>query len=308
MPAGDHGQSVTKVAIRASVLTSAIPHFGGLSGLELADDPAQLIAISDRGWAVLLEKVPPHAIRGLRPIGGVPQIRAWQDAESLRRAPDGRLWVAFEGQHRIVVHCPGWTGLVQRPQRSFRLPNLHELESNRGIEALAMLPDGRALALSETRRDGLAFVLEEGGRSRISKRYNSDFPPVDAVALANGGLLVLVRTPVWPLPPLFATRIDYVEPGWEDEETIQARPLFRIDTALPAANFEGMALEPIADGGLRLWLISDDNFLALQDTVLAWIDMPSNCLKPNIICQLERVIVPPRPSPTPRSRPNPVQR
>jgi hypothetical protein len=162
--------------------------------------------------------------------------------------------------------------------------------------------------LPETRRDGLAFVLEEGGRSRISKRYNSDFPPVDAVALANGALLVLVRTPVWPLPPLFATRVDYVEPGWEDEATIQARPLFRIDTALPAANYEGMALEPLVDGGMRIWLISDDNFLALQDTVLASIDMPADCLKSDVACQLERVIAPPPPAPTPRSRPNPVQR
>ena len=116
-----------------------------MSGLELADDPSQLIAISDRGWAVLLEKVPPHAIRSIRPIGGVPQLRAWQDAESLRRAPDGRLWVAFEGQHRIVVHGPGWAGLVQRPKRTFRLPNSLGLEGNRGIEALAILADGRAL-------------------------------------------------------------------------------------------------------------------------------------------------------------------
>ncbi len=282
----DASPAAIEVPAYAAILKSGNPQFGGLSGLEMGDAPNQLMAITDHGWAVLLDKRPPHPVLSLIPIGGVPQVTQWQDAEALRRASDGKLWVSFEGRHRIAIHRPGWAGLLAPPERMISMPGRLGMEGNRGLEAVATLPGGRGLALSETRPTALAILLDGKRLENQVRRYKTDLPPVDAVALANGGLLVLVRAPVWPLPPLFATRIDYVAPGWETRPVIEARPLFRIDTALPAANYEGMAVEPLGNGDLRLWLISDDNFIFLQDTVLASIDMPVSCLLAEVVCRL----------------------
>jgi hypothetical protein len=50
------------------------------------------------------------------------------------------------------------------------------------------------------------------------------------------------------------------------------RPLAEIRPPLPAENYEGLAVEPRADGELRLWLISDDNGAAIQRTLLLALD------------------------------------
>jgi hypothetical protein len=38
-------------------------------------------------------------------------------------------------------------------------------------------------------------------------------------------------------------------------------------------NFEGIALAPRGDGGLRLWLVADDNFSRRQRTLLYAFDL-----------------------------------
>jgi len=294
------------VPAQSAVLAPGIGNFGGLSGLETLSRTT-LVAISDRGWVLQIAKAPPHAVSGLQALGGLPRQHYLRDTESLRRAPDGGWWVAFEGASRIAWHRPGWEGLTGAPTRILLRPDLRDLTGNRSLEAVAALPDGRGLALAEQTGEALALLFDPDGQESRRLAYRTDVPPVDAVALPDGGLLILTRTPVWPLPPTFATRLEYAAPGWDQGKVFESRPLFRLDSALEAENYEGLAAEPLADGsGWRIWLVSDDNYLRLQRTVLAWLDLPRDCLRPDTHCRLEPgATAPLPPAPTPRPRPSP---
>jgi len=45
---------------------------------------------------------------------------------------------------------------------------------------------------------------------------------------------------------------------------------------LPADNYEGLAVEPTADGGATLWIISDDNEMRFQRTLLLKLEWPAD--------------------------------
>lgn len=270
-------------------------------------DAGHLAAISDRGWIVRLRKTPPFPVTALQALGGLPRAHYLRDSESLRRAPDGGWWVAFEGTSRVAWYRPGWQGLTQPPKAVLLRRALRDLTGNRSLEAVAALPDGRGLALAEQTGDALAVLFDRNGRELRRLAFRTDWPPVDALALDDGGLLILTRTPTWPLPPLFATRLEYVAPGWEAGPQFESRPLFRLDRTLPAENYEGMTAEPLPDNRLRVWLVSDDNYLSLQSTILAWLDLPLACLRAETRCRLAPgATATLQPVPTPRSRPSPA--
>ena len=229
-----------------------------------------------------------------------------RDAESLRRAPDGGWWVTFEGVNRLAWHKPGWQGLTGSPRAHLLRAAFRGIDGNRGLEAVAALPDGRGLAMIEESGDARSVLFDGAGRVLRRLAYRTDAPPVDALALPNGGLLILTRRLSWPLPIAFITRLEYAAPGWAEQDRFESRTLARLNPALPAENYEGLAAEPLAGGGWRVWLVSDDNQFFLQSTVLAWLDLPAACLKPAAHCQLQAAAIGrPPPAPTPRSRPNP---
>ena len=289
-----------------AILKPDVPAFGGLSGLEVAE-PDQLYAVSDRGWVMRIGKQAPHPVTGFQELGGLPQQRYLRDVESLRRVPGGGLWVAYEGANRIAVHKPGWAGLTAPPSREMLRSALRGFTGNQGLEAIAALPDGRGLAMIEQTGRAAAVLFDAKGRHLRHLAYQTDLPPVDALALPDGGLLILTRTLVWPLPPSFVTRLEYAAPGWDETDRFQSRPLFRLDNVLPPENYEGMAAEPLEGGGWRIWLVSDDNHFRLQSTILAWLDLPESCLQPNVHCRLERGITAMLPAaPELQSHPNPA--
>ena len=51
------------------------------------------------------------------------------------------------------------------------------------------------------------------------------------------------------------------------------RRILRLDPRHGTDNFEGIALQRRDGGGIRLWLISDDNFSASQRTLLYAFDL-----------------------------------
>ena len=298
--AGADAQRTLSLPTVVAKLTAEHWAFGGISGLDLAEDARSLIGLTDRGWAVQIGKEPPFPVTGIQRLGGRLDGRMLQDSEALRRGPNGEWWLAFEGYHRLAKYRAGWAGLSQPPAWVFRPFPLNDLAVNRGIEALAILSDDRLVAIGESAGTAPMFVVERGRKVLKYKTYRSAFSPVDAVALDNGGLLILSRAPFWPLPPTFASQVEYVPPGWEELDVIDAQPLFRLDRLLPAENYEGMAVEVRDDHILRLWLVSDDNFLRLQETLLVRLDMPRICLDSTWICRPVPVKAPRPPEPPQR--------
>ena len=86
-------------------------------------------------------------------------------------------------------------------------------------------------------------------------------------ALPDGGVLVLER--LFSPPMTLRARVVHIPaeaiiPG----AVLTGRELFRIPQTLPQDNYEGLAVRRRDDGRMELLLLSDDNFLPVQRTVL----------------------------------------
>lgn len=239
------------------------------------------MAVSDLGhWLVArlvrdpagrLRDVADAAIYPILDRSGSPfTVKRAGDAEALERLPDGGFLVAFEQVHRLARYAG------PQPWRSRGEPQPAPAEvtrqpANGGTETMARLPDGRLLLVSETdeRNPGtLKAWIGAGGTWRdAGYRRRGDYRPVDAKALANGDLLVLERT--FTLLGGFASRLVRVpaaaiRPG----ALLDGADVAEIAPPLISDNFEGLAVETAADGATFIFLLSDDNRVALQRTLL----------------------------------------
>lgn len=130
----------------------------GISGIEITDDGAGFIAVSDRGWWVSgdfereVETVTNVEITDLQPIigsDGYPvsarRVGDRSDAEGLAIAPDGTAWVSFERWTR-VWRFPKVFGRAQGLKDH---PTFADHADNWQLEAAAIAPDGTVYVFSE---------------------------------------------------------------------------------------------------------------------------------------------------------------
>lgn len=263
-------------------LNRAAIGFGGFSGLHL-DAALNLTAISDTGrWLRA-----PLLLQGERPVGlGPPRSGLLRDgsgealrrgrtadAEALARRPDGTWLVGFERWHRIRafrdLDAPG--AFHEAP------PGLEAAPGNGGLEALAVLADGRLLAIAEYQEDpadvGLrrAWLGGPGAWRASSYRPLAGFGVTDAVGLPDGGALVLERRFAL-IEGGFTARLVHLPPAALEATPMQGQPLLNFPPDGPAENYEGVA---VLRHGAALWiaLISDDNQNSFQRSLLllyAW--------------------------------------
>jgi hypothetical protein len=262
------------------LLNRAAIGFGGLSALHIGPDLA-LTSVSDTGrWLqatlVLDAAGHPQGLADLRDgalsdglLIGLPS-RFSLDAESLARQPDGTWLVGFERWHRIRAYdgIAGWGRPVEGP------PGLHRAPLNAGLESLAVLADGRWLAITEGLEESdptllRAWIGQPGQWTAISYRPTPGFVPTDAAPLPDGGVLVVERsfsllraTFRGRLRRLSAASLAAPRPG-----DILAPETLLDDAALPHENWEGVTSFPY--GGRQLVaMITDDNELFLQKGLL----------------------------------------
>jgi len=252
-----------------------------LSGLHLDPDLVATM-VDDRGrWAqarIVLRAGRAHALLPLasgplRDGAGRPLPRGHAaDAEAIARLPDGTWLVAFERWHRIRAYArlDGPGQYVAAPPGNGAAP------ANAGIESLALLADGRLLAITE----GLApegrpalrrgWIGRPGAWTPIAWRGAPPFVPVDAAGLPDGGALVLERR--FSVFGGFAARLLRVAPGaiaaLGREGVLEGEEILRLDgRALPAENWEGVGVAR-DEGRLIVALVSDDNESALQRSLM----------------------------------------
>lgn len=242
-------------------LTSDDRRVGGLSALALSGNA--LVALSDSGVVVRFAAPGPGGgvrraeIREL-PFGpGNRHFKRHRDSEALTADPAGRgWWVAFESHHELWL----FDHAFDRPLRRLRLP-AHGWRANRGVEGLAAAdgalllfpePGGWLLRLAGERLTGQRLV---GSHRRLSA----------AAALPDGDLLVVERRPTLlgfdnRLARLASDGHGYRRAGWT------RLGLGRLD------NVEGLAVER-REGGVRLWLITDDSHQRPFRTLLVALDV-----------------------------------
>jgi hypothetical protein len=262
------------------VLKSSDPRFGGLSGLSVTEDGARLVAVSDRGYWI-------SAHLGHESDGRLAGFSDWNiapllapdgarlsgklaDAEGLTQDRDGSFIVSFEQVHRLWRYAPpaaidSVPAPVPAPAALARAP------ANGGVEAIAALPDGRLIILTEELRqpDGtLAGWTLKGDRFQALDYVPSEgFVPSDCAVLKNGDLLVLERR-LSALATWAASIKRVVAKSLQEGTRIQGTEIARIEAPFTVDNFEAMAVYEDPNAGTFLYLVSDDNYFPFQHTLL----------------------------------------
>ena len=241
-------------------VTSSERRLGGLSALAVDGDA--LIALSDSGVAIRLPK--PGAMRSLAlfrdlPGGpGGPNYKSGRDSEALARLADGDWLVAFEYRNQV------W-----RYDRAFRAGRrvvrftYQGWPANRGIEAMAVNRDGQLLVIPE----GRGTLISIGDSVETRAVESGGWTASDATRMPDGRLFVLLRRITLTGFRNAIGELERTQAGW--------RVAIRADLPVGALdNAEGLAAEPMAAGGVRLWVVTDNDFAGYRRTLLLALDWP----------------------------------
>jgi len=267
-------------------LSSNHPDFGGLSGLIIGATGDAFIAVSDQGnWVtadLISEADRPISLGDvlISPIMGTDSMplsgKRNTDAESLTVAfgSDPRTSatiVGFERRHRMRSYDLTSLGF-DAPATSVKDFGMFEdLENNGGLEAIAYLPDGSLLALSEKTFDDDGYIigarLTNEGAMPVRLRQHLPFVLTDIDVLPSGDLITLERDfSAMAGVSMMMRRIPATT--LESDEPLDGEVLIRANNSRSIDNMEGLSTRQTADGKTLLYLISDDNFSPLQRTLL----------------------------------------
>lgn len=260
--------------------------FGGLSGLHVEPD-GRLVAVTDQGhWFVArmtltdsgdLAGLVDARMAPLRDSRGETLRRKEDaDAEDVLRLADGRFAVSFERTHSIRLYDLDKKGPAGAAEGELALAGTDALRPNESLESLALLDD-RLLTAGEgfTGRNAPFWMVpfaSETPPSPAGLISTKDFYGLVALArLPDGDYLAMERF----FAPVLGVRVHLrrvtrasIDAGrWEGEAVAELAPPVGVD------NFEGLAVAPGADGAVRLYIVSDDNFNDSQRTLLYAFDL-----------------------------------
>ncbi|MEP4035279.1 esterase-like activity of phytase family protein [Pseudophaeobacter sp.] len=253
--------------------------FGGFSGLELSADGSQMVVLSDRAHLVRADihrqngeiaSVSLHSAQHLRSSKGRRLLGRIMDSEGLALAPDGSLFISFEGLSRVVHH-------QTEASRARVLPRPNDfrgLPLNKSLEALAIDPQGRLYTLPEKvlNADGEIPVWRWNGASwsqPFALPRRGGFLPVGADFGPDGRFYLLERNFVFIGFRSRLRRWDITDQGAKNEVTLMESSTGVHD------NLEGLSVWRDPTGTLRATMVSDDNFKAIQRTELVEYTLPN---------------------------------
>jgi hypothetical protein len=266
------------------VLSSPHPVFGGFSGLSRSVDGGSLVAISDSGhWLTAQVQRSAGRMSGLGDAVLAPMLNASGRPLSRTRSYDteglcidgSTAYVSIERSHDILSFDWARRGVAARGQAMRLPPEVKDLPSNRGLEAIGVAPaaspvSGAVVALAERsgRHDEPTLGIIVGGPTPGLFRYQliDGYEVTDLAFLANGDMLVLER---WYRPwrgvgmRLRRIAARALSPG----ALVTGDVIADLDLAHEIDNMEGLAIH-VENGRTILTIISDDNFSSLQRTLL----------------------------------------
>ncbi|MEA2938697.1 MAG: hypothetical protein QOC56_2201 [Alphaproteobacteria bacterium] len=267
------------------VLSSPFKEFGGLSAIRVQPDGENFIAVSDKGrWLqgrITYDGNRPAGIAEaqmapvLGPDGRSLAARGWYDTESIAQ-DGGTLYLGIERVNRIVRLDFGKDGLLARAHPIDVPAGVRSLPNNKGLEALLFVPrnlplGGTLMAFSERGLDKegnlQAFLIGGPRPGAFAVKRNAEFDISDAAQLPAGDILILERKFGWTTGLFIRIRrlaLADVRPG----ALVDGKVLFEADLGAAIDNMEGLSVHRAANGEIVLTMISDDNFSALQRTLL----------------------------------------
>jgi hypothetical protein len=249
--------------------------FGGYSGLSVQGD--RFVALADTGKYLSFRMTKPGVIEEPR-FADLPAYPAYdgrkgdRDSESMTMGPNGDIWVGFEFRNAILRYAPGFSILhsIGFP------PAMKKWAVNSGAEAMVRLEGGRFLIFSEGNaiapqvHDSLSFpgdpTSARNAPFHFGYRPPRGYAPTDAAQLPDGRIIVLHRRfGVWDG---FSAALAIVDPaGIMPGATVAGELIAELKPPLNVDNMEGISVTR-EDGKTILWLISDDNQVPIERTLL----------------------------------------
>lgn len=267
------------------VLRSSDKDFGGWSGVRIAPDGGNLLAVSDRGYwlrtkldyrdgrpAALSEaEIAPLLGADGKPLAA----RGWYDIESLTEHGDKHC-VGIEKVNEIVCFNYRKDGFLARGEPIVAPPLIKTLPARKGLEAMAGVPAGQELAgaliaISERGLDKngnyVATMIGGPRPGNFSIRKIGEFENTDAALLPGGDLVLLERR--FSLTGGLGMRIrrikqSSIKPG----ALVDGPVLMEADLGQEIDNMEAITAHRSVSGETILTLMSDDNFLMIQRSLL----------------------------------------
>lgn len=263
--------------LNAWELRSDNSNFGGISALVVTRD-SRFLAVSDAGTLIgftlgQTNRMENSFIAALPGAFGDTIDYRDRDSEGMAYDPaSGRIWISYEARHAVRRISPS----LGRVDGINKLTFTSGWKANGGIEAIARLRDGRFVLFSEThkRTDGSnsAYLysgdpVEPGSRATgFGYVAPVGYRPTDATLLPDGRLLILNRRISFPNG--FTAKLAILDPAEiESGKTIAPKVIATLAPPLLVDNMEGVAITE-EEGRIIVWMISDDNFTALQRTIL----------------------------------------
>ena len=251
--------------------------FGGLSGLDVSADGRRLRAVSDRGGWVTADLVHDSAGRlvaagswrrtAMLTPSGKPVRGRQRDAEGLARTAGGSFLVSFEGRHRIWRYPTA----LDAPPRPVKTPrDLDKAPVNGGLEGITALSDGTILGVTERHANGdgslKGWLLRNGTAREIAYMPADRLHPTGLAAMPGGDVLLLERR--LTLAGIRVRIVRLARGSLRAGTPLRGKAVAELRHPLSVDNFEGIALRRDPQGRTLLYLVSDDNFLPFQRTLL----------------------------------------
>ncbi len=264
------------------VLKSSSKHFGGISAMRIQQDGAHFIAATDQGFwlqgRLIYDGNRPAGIEGaaMAPIlnsrGDFP---GRLDVESVAQ-DGGTLYLGVERENSILRFNFGKKGFLARAEPVAIPRGIKDLPYNQGLEGMVFVPKklplgGTLIALSERGLDQAgnlkAFLVGGPSPGFFTVKRTEEFDISDGALLPDGDLLLLERkfSPLQGVD-IRIRRIHMVEikPG----ALVDGPILLLADSHCEVDNMEALSVHRDGSGEILLTMLSDDNFSALQRTLL----------------------------------------
>ncbi len=246
--------------------------FGGLSAIKVWPDGRRFLALSDKGLFVegRFERAEDGSIAGVTGGPMTPLLARGDqvlsagrtDSEGLAVAPDGRVFVSFEGAARVLEYDRIHGSAANLPDH----PDFARMQNNSALEALAV--DGSGVLYTLPERSGVIdrpFPVYRFRQGRWDQPFDlprrRGFLAVDADVGPDGRFYLLERE--FRGLAGFASRVRSFAlsaDGAGDERVEMESATGQHD------NLEGLSVWRDATGGLRMTMVSDDNFNFFQTT------------------------------------------
>ena len=156
---------------------------------------------------------------------------------------------------------------------------LEATDENKGLEAMTRLLDGRLVLITEglrtTPQTVAGWVGAPGHWQRFELVATEEFQPTAAATLPTGDVLLQERH-YDPDSDTVRIRLSRLEASsLQQDARIESQELGRFEPPLLVDNMEALAVCPADDGGVLVYLMSDDNFSDSQQTLLYQLVLPA---------------------------------